>query len=204
MVHLFQQAGWVAWPLGIASVVALAVILERLVVLGRLKQAEDQAMVMLQIALERHDDAVFQDPRIQPAPITRVAAVLAQHRGADRDDLREIAAAQISLQRLRMRRYLGVLAAIASTAPFIGLFGTVLGVMKAFQGMSRTGLNGESMAAGISEALSATAVGLLVAIPAVIAYNLLTGRTTAMLATLRSHTARLLPMISPEPARREA
>ena len=73
------------------------------------------------------------------------------------------------MQRLRLRKYLGTLATIGSTAPFIGLFGTVLGVMAAFQAMSKSGLSGETMAAGISEALSATALGLLVAIPAVMA-----------------------------------
>jgi biopolymer transport protein ExbB/TolQ len=107
----------------------------------------------------------------------------------------------LSLQRLRLRRYLGTLATIGSTAPFIGLFGTVLGVMVAFQGMSRSGLSGEMMAAGISEALSATAVGLLVAVPSVIAYNYFLGRVQALLLHIQGHVARLAPLLTLPSAR---
>jgi biopolymer transport protein ExbB len=99
------------------------------------------------------------------------------------------------MQRLRLRRYLGTLATIGSIAPFIGLFGTVLGVIAAFQGMSHAGLSNEAMAGGISEALSATALGLLVAIPSVIAYNFLVGRVQAMLLPIQGHVALLTPLV---------
>jgi len=71
-----------------------------------------------------------------------------------------------------MKRGLGVLANVASTAPFVGLLGTVLGIVNAFQLMAETGSGGLStVSAGIAEALATTALGLLVAIPAVGAYN---------------------------------
>lgn len=80
-------------------------------------------------------------------------------------------------ERARYEKRLGLLATIASNAPFIGLFGTVLGIIRAFKDLSDN--IAEASAAvmgGIAEALIATAVGLLVAIPAVIAYNLLKSR----------------------------
>ena len=101
----------------------------------------------------------------------------------------------LSLQRLRFRRYLGTLATVGSTSPFIGLFGTVIGVMRAFQAMSQSSLSGEAMAAGISEALSATALGLLVAIPAVIAYNFFTGQVQGLMLQVHGHVAQLAPML---------
>ncbi|HVT45863.1 MAG TPA: MotA/TolQ/ExbB proton channel family protein [Thermoanaerobaculia bacterium] len=70
-----------------------------------------------------------------------------------------------------MKENLGGLATIGATAPFVGLFGTVLGIIGAFEGMARSGGGIASVSAGISEALIATAVGLGVAIPAVWAYN---------------------------------
>jgi biopolymer transport protein ExbB/biopolymer transport protein TolQ len=71
--------------------------------------------------------------------------------------------------------------------------------MQAFQSMSRSGLSGEGMAAGISEALSATALGLLVAIPAVMAYNFLLGRVQGLLLQVQGHVARLTPLLEDRP-----
>lgn len=72
----------------------------------------------------------------------------------------------------RLERFLGVLGTIGSTAPFIGLFGTVLGIIRAFSDLSAAqGASPAAVADGIAEALVATAAGLFVAVPAVIAYN---------------------------------
>lgn len=75
-----------------------------------------------------------------------------------------------------LKRGLGVLATVGSTAPFVGLLGTVMGIINAFQSMAESGSGGlGTVSAGISEALITTAFGLLVAIPAVMAYNFLQG-----------------------------
>jgi biopolymer transport protein ExbB len=196
MLELFQRAGWVAWPLGLFSILALGILLERLFTLSRIRQLEDRAYMMLQLGLEKQDEGILRDPQIAAAPVTQVVNTLAGMNGAREDEVQQVSEIAVAEQRLRLRRYLGTLATIGSTAPFIGLFGTVLGVMAAFQAMSKKGLSGEAMAAGISEALSATALGLLVAIPAVMAYNFLLGRTQAMLLHIQSHIARLTPLLA--------
>jgi biopolymer transport protein ExbB/biopolymer transport protein TolQ len=77
---------------------------------------------------------------------------------------------------IELRRGLGMLATIGSTAPFIGLFGTVVGIINAFQGIAATGSGGmAAVSGGIAEALVATALGIFVAIPAVVAFNHFTG-----------------------------
>jgi biopolymer transport protein ExbB/biopolymer transport protein TolQ len=82
-----------------------------------------------------------------------------------------------ALTSAEMKRGLGGLATIGSTAPFVGLFGTVIGIINAFTGMAATGSGGiGSVSAGISEALITTAVGLAVAIPAVWMFNYFTGQ----------------------------
>jgi biopolymer transport protein ExbB/biopolymer transport protein TolQ len=78
---------------------------------------------------------------------------------------------------IQMKRGLGFLATIGSTAPFIGLFGTVVGIINAFRGIAATGSGGmAAVSGGIAEALVATALGIFVAIPAVVAFNLFTGK----------------------------
>ena len=77
----------------------------------------------------------------------------------------------------RLEQYLGILGTLGNIAPFIGLFGTVLGIMDAFGAIGRTGSGGfATVSTGIYKALAATAAGLFVAIPAVMAYNYLLGR----------------------------
>lgn len=74
--------------------------------------------------------------------------------------------------RLKAEAHLSWLATIGSNAPFVGLFGTVLGIIRAFHDLSQTGAQGSAVvSAGIAEALVATAIGLFVAIPAAVAYN---------------------------------
>jgi biopolymer transport protein ExbB/biopolymer transport protein TolQ len=78
---------------------------------------------------------------------------------------------------IQLKRGLGFLATIGSTAPFIGLFGTVVGIINAFRGIAATGSGGMAVVSGgIAEALVATALGIFVAIPAVVAFNQFTGR----------------------------
>jgi biopolymer transport protein ExbB/TolQ len=85
--------------------------------------------------------------------------------------------------RIDMERNLGVLGTLGNNAPFIGLFGTVLGIIKAFADLSRNSGGGAgAVMAGISEALVATAVGLMVAIPAVIGFNFFQGKVRKSLA----------------------
>ena len=93
---------------------------------------------------------------------------------------REMAAA-LAQERLRYERFLIVLGTLGNSAPFIGLFGTVLGIIKAFMDLAGDIAGGAAVVmAGISEALVATALGLLVAIPSVIAYNTLKAKVRAI------------------------
>ena len=114
-----------------------------------------------------------------------VSAGLAEYHGAkqlggDSAALLEIVTDTLEYRKIEamieMRRGLGTLATIGSTAPFIGLFGTVVGIINAFRGIAATGSGGmAAVSGGIAEALVATALGIFVAIPAVVAFNHFTG-----------------------------
>ena len=206
MLDLFLNAGPVAWPLGACSVLAVAIVLERFYTLWKLKGLEDRAFMILQLALEKQDEAMLRDPQIAAAPVTQIINSLSELRGASVESIQEAAAIALSLQRIRLRKYLGTLATISSTAPFVGLFGTVIGIMIAFRGMAAGGAGPESgvLMRGISESLSATALGLLVAVPAVIAYNYFLGRVQLLVLTVHGHVARLAPLLHAEERRETA
>lgn len=102
----------------------------------------------------------------------------------------------------RIARGTGVLATIGATAPFVGLFGTVWGIMNSFIGISQAHTTNLAVVApGIAEALLATALGLVAAIPAVVIYNLLVRSISAYRALLGDATAQILLLISRDQAR---
>ena len=138
-------AQWVLWFLILLSVVSIALILERW---SYFRQATGD--------LERRLTA-----ELKPlAKSERMA------RGGFLSD------SVVAEARLNAERRLSWLATIGANAPFVGLFGTVLGIIRAFHDLSQQGTQGSTVvSAGISEALVATAVGLFVAIPAVVGYN---------------------------------
>lgn len=100
------------------------------------------------------------------------------------------------LERKRLERYLPVLATIASATPFIGLLGTVWGIMGSFEGIAQTGSASlAAVAPGISEALIATAFGLFAAIPAVVGYNLSNARIRQMMVFMDGFAADFLNIV---------
>jgi biopolymer transport protein ExbB len=91
-----------------------------------------------------------------------------------------------------LRRGMGVLASTGSVAPFVGLLGTVVGIIAAFQGIAKEGSGGlGAVSAGIAEALVVTALGLLVAIPAVLLFNFLSGRADALMLAIEQSASQL-------------
>jgi len=127
---------------------------------ARLHQSSYMAQVVLAGIIEY--DGVRQSGRDPVASLELVTSAL-------RDSMSE--------ELIQLRQGLGFLATIGSTAPFIGLFGTVVGIINAFRSIAATGSGGMSVVSGgIAEALVSTALGIFVAIPAVVAFNHFTGK----------------------------
>ncbi len=166
-------AGWVMWLLVAMSIVCLAIVLERAWVLWRTGEAEGEREELE--GLLRAGDRIAALERSQQASGLTAQVI---REGLSRADagpkaIEERAAAASERERLRLERRLGFLGTVGNNAPFVGLLGTVIGIIRSFQEMSRAG--GEltsGLTAEIGEALVATAVGLLVALPAVFFFNL--------------------------------
>jgi biopolymer transport protein ExbB/TolQ len=122
------------------------------------------------------------------APADKDVAIESVARALERQAGREVQ---------NFKRGLGVLATVGSTAPFIGLLGTTMGIVNAFQQMANSGSGGlGTISAGISEALITTAFGLLVAIPAVVAYNFLQGWVDARSVDLSESSNEFLDLVT--------
>lgn len=185
---------WVLWLLLSISLISVAVMLERWFFFRRRRHDIDDVQRRLEALLEVGDLAAAE---AYLASFDSLEANVAR-RGVEKladgaTAVEEILGGAEAVERLRFSRGLGFLASVGSNAPFIGLFGTVLGVIRAFQDLaSDVGNASGSVMSGIAEALVATAVGLLVAIPAVIAYNALSGRVRAMSAQSRLLSSTIL------------
>jgi biopolymer transport protein ExbB len=165
-------SAWVLWVLIIASVVALAIVLERLVLFMSSRDNVPRLRREVRALLEREDVAGARK-RLDESPSFEAAIALAglDARGAASAEERIHAEQQVA--RLSLERNLGFLGTLGSNAPFVGLLGTVIGVVRAFDELSAaTGQVTAGLLSEIGEALIATAVGILVAIPAIAFFNL--------------------------------
>ena len=131
-----------------------------------------------------------------PSAVAQVVGYGLAHAGRSRKDLEELLLSKLKEERLKLERYLVILGTLGTISPFIGLFGTVVGIIKAFRDLAASGTGGPSVVAqGIAEALVATAAGLIVAIPAAILYNYFMGRLKRLTVEMEIASARLIVML---------
>ena len=165
-------AGWVLWVLVVASVIALAIVIERAIVLWSSRDNVLRVRRELRTLLGR-GDLVAAKKRLDQSPSFEAAIARA---GLDADgapSAEERMRGEQQVARLSLERHLGFLGTLGSNAPFIGLLGTVIGVVRAFGQLSESsGQVSAGLLAEIGEALIATAVGILVALPAIAFFNL--------------------------------
>lgn len=173
--ELFLHGGWVMWPLLIFSVLTWAVVLERAFIFLTLRPRLTRLALAVQRSLQAGDASAARQLCHSEKPF--VAEVFLS--SLDSRKGREAAERATERSRARMITYLKknlwILGTVASASPFVGLLGTVVGIVRAFHDMAEKGAGGFSVVAGgISEALVATAAGLVVAIIAVLSYNVFT------------------------------
>ena len=174
----FSGGEWVIWLLILASVLVVAVITERAIIQSReTKVLQSLHQTVADPLQSGKFDAAVKAAEASPGAATNIILAGLKQVSKGRRAVEEHVSARRVLERQQLERHLLILGTLGNNAPFIGLFGTVLGVIKAFADLANAaGAGPEVVMAGLSEALVATAVGLLVAIPAVIAYNYLQKR----------------------------
>jgi len=198
-------SGWVMWVLIGLSVISVAIILERAWFFVSLHDDIAKLSNDLQASLNQGlDDAM---KRMSASPSAEAAVVQAGLGMASKgpDAAAEAMEGAAAIQRIKLEKRLAFLGTLGNNAPFIGLFGTVIGVMMAFGKLQNDAAGAsvnKDVMHGISEALVATAVGIFVAIPAVASNNLFQRLTKATLANTDALKGTLLAFLRSDPAYR--
>ena len=203
LLQLIEQGGVVMYPLLFCSVLSIGVIIERLWLLGRTTRASQMLTRNVLETLREGNiveaAALCRGSTASNAEVLRTA--LANH-GMPADGVERAVQRRLGEVTRSMRRNVWLLGTVGSLAPFIGLLGTVLGIIRSFESMAATGSGGFAVvAAGISEALIATAGGLLVGVLSIFAYNAFNVRINSLTATLRDATDEVLQRLNELPAR---
>jgi Biopolymer transport proteins len=178
LLDLLQIGGFTMYILLFCSVVSLTVIIERLIVFRKKSRTGRVAfMEKLADALSRDDlDGAGALCAGENSPLSNVALAGIAMQGKTGEKIGNSMDRQISVEIQGLERSLSVLGTIGSTVVYVGLFGTVIGIINSFQQIAQSAGGGgmDTVISGIAEALICTATGILVAVPAVFAYNLLT------------------------------
>ena len=199
MLSIIQAAGWPIWPLILCSIVALALILERLYHLRTPLIAPptlvDEVLTVSRNALPAPDVVakLAENSLLGSVLATGLQTVATDPRVGEQGLRQALENAGRSAVH-KTERYLNALGTIAAAAPLLGLFGTVVGMIEIFGSQAPTGAsNPQMLAHGISVALYNTAFGLIIAIPSLMFYRYFRGRVDAFQLTMELAAERLVP-----------
>jgi len=196
-------AEWVLWILIFLSVAAVAVVFERALFYRSVTGMDSSLIKPVNIALAKHDfDEIHALTKDKASPGARILQRMLEAAGAGTTSISAMMTGSRTAEKMRMDRFLSFLGTIGANAPFIGLFGTVLEILRVFNKLGSAGVTSGQEAAGImtgiSEALVATAVGLMVAIPAVIAYNFYQRKVKRLMSEADALTSMALALLASE------
>jgi biopolymer transport protein ExbB len=200
LIDIIHKGAIATYPLILLSIISVTVVLERL---WSLRNISSVTLRITESLLEpikkgQRDLAVAICKQNSHSPAGRIFLNILDKEGSQRLETANAFATEAMFEETQnLRKHLWILGTVASSAPFIGLLGTVVGIIKSFESMAIVGTGGFAVvAAGISEALVATALGLAVAIIAVIFYNYFQTRISNLNGLFRIQVAKVLHSMS--------
>ncbi len=209
MWEILQRGGPVMYPILFCSILSLAVVIERLYHLYRAKIDTREFMDRIANILRKNRmREALQMCEATPGPIAHILKAGILKHGRPRQEIKE-AIEDAALHEIpRLERNLGILATVAHIAPLLGLLGTVTGMVRCFQlvqekSVTLSPVNPGDLAGGIWEALLTTVTGLLVAIPAFVAYNYLVSRVDGFILDMERSATELVNLLTEEETKEE-
>lgn len=200
MFAIIQAAGWPIWPLLFASIIALALIIERGMALRRAKVVPKG--LLEETVAEFRSSGVTEDFLVRlggHSPLGVVLAAGLRNVKSSRDIMKEaIEEAGRAVTHAQLERFLTALGTIASMAPLMGLFGTVVGMIEIFGSQSPTSNDPTQLAHGISIALYNTGFGLIVAIPSMIFYRHYRAQVDSLVVDMEQQAVKLVEVLHGE------
>lgn len=193
MWQTITAAGWPIYPLLLTSIIAVALIIERLIVLRKSKVIPDYVLPeVLTLYKGRNISADVIEKIENSSPVGRVLAAGLRNDKSSRYVMKEAIEEAGSVVTHDLERFLNGLGTIASIAPLMGLFGTVVGMIEIFGSQSPSGTNPQVLAHGISVALYNTGFGLVIAIPAMIFYRHFRGKVNGFVVEMEQAAIKLM------------
>ena len=172
MWEIIQAAGWPIWPLILTSIIGVAIILERFWSLRKSQIIPDGLIVEIKTMIKQNN---LDDNKVNilknSSPLGDLLAVAIAKMKDSVEVIKSALDERAGIIVHNLERYLGVLVTIATVAPLLGLFGTIIGMVELFSSFTSSGHDVAVFARGISIALYNTAGGIVVAVPAMIAYR---------------------------------
>jgi len=200
MFELVKAGGWVMWPIILCSIAAMAIIGERFWSLQKKAVSPPNLVPQVQQWLSRKElDAARIALVRESSPLGRIIAAGLVNRLHEREIIKEAIEDTGRHVVPELERYLNTLGTIAVISPFLGLLGTVLGMIQMFAGVSTHGVGDPTaIAGGIAQALITTAFGLVVAIFAVLFHRYFRGRVTELLLDMEEQALKLIEILHGE------
>jgi biopolymer transport protein ExbB len=198
MIELFKQGGVLMYPLAVCSVVALAIIVERWLNLRRAKVIRpDITQVIENIKSPEDLGLAYSICEKNKGPFSAVVLTALEMKNLPKEEIKEAILDTGRQQMRRLERGLVVLDTVAGISPLLGILGTVFGMIQIFRDITQFGIGQASaLASGIQVALITTAAGLLVGIPALVAYNYFTNKVDGLVMDLEYWAGYLLNKLS--------
>jgi biopolymer transport protein ExbB len=205
LLDLMLRAGsrWVLWLLILLSLAAVAVMIDRVWFFVQERPPRDRLAAAIRAMREGNAAAALAKLTGARSMEVAVVRVCLQHAADGAAAVEDHKAAAIETERLRYEKRLAFLGTLGNNAPFVGLFGTVLGIIRAFHDLAAgttQGLGTQAVMSGIAEALVATGVGLLVALPSVAMYNVLIRHVETATAGAEAMSREVIAYIKTPPA----
>ncbi|MFK5925688.1 MAG: MotA/TolQ/ExbB proton channel family protein [Desulfuromusa sp.] len=197
MIDFFMRGGPLMYPILLCSVIGWAIFLERIFAFIKVRRClvplqnsvtsflkEDNAKAAVDLCIE------------EKSPLARILLAVLRNRGGQRIYLKSLADEVGEREAVALQRYLGLLGTIANISPLLGLLGTVLGMIKAFNVIATQGVGTPaSLGGGISEALITTAAGLTVAVPMILLHRYLSSRSERLVLELEEATMQIIDLV---------
>jgi len=198
VLELFTKGGMVMWPILLCSLVTVAVIIEKYIMLAQSKVDPKQLMTKIRSALSRNDvvSAVDACHKVK-APVSNILKHGALNYKYGHQAVKEAIEIAGKEEIFHMEKRLSVLANMAGVAPMLGFLGTVTGMISVFHTIEQLGgnVNASVLAGGIWEAMLTTAFGLIVGIPALYFYNFFVGKVNRFVFEIENSAEEFLTMI---------
>ena len=197
MLELVQAGGWLMYPILLCSIIAAAIVAERLWTLQRKKVIPEKLMTGIWTLLSKDQ---LTDKHIlaieKGSPLGRVLAAGLVNRHLSRDAVRESIEETGRFVAHELEKYLNTLGTISTITPLLGLLGTVIGMIKVFTAITVVGVGDPAtLAGGISQALITTASGLSIAIPSLIFYRYLKRKIDELIVGMEQEAMKLVEVL---------